>query len=395
AITDGYPTYDTHFPGNDPDDQADTNHALPDWDGKHPETHRSQYPNFPQYSDGFQPEGDARYEGYTLYLDDLAKFAWDIDLRKGGTDNAGESFDDPDFKQQNMFTYTVGFAVANQMLQDAAEYGHGLYYTAENANELKHVLLQALQDIAGKSAASASTVANTVYATVGGKVYLGRFNSGDWSGQFLAFELDNDPESPTFGRLKKNGPGPDGSLWDGGKKIPPADNRVILSYDPETRQGIPFRWDNLNDAQKGLLGNEDILNYLRGDRSKEQQNGGSFRDRSTLLGDIIHASPAYVGKPDAGYTDESYKAFVQAKRHRTSVIYTSANDGMLHGFHGDTGDELLAYVPNALFRDNIDDDDAPQLKQLTDPNYQHRYYVDGPPTAMDAYLKDQWRTVLI
>ncbi|RMD69175.1 MAG: pilus assembly protein PilC, partial [Gammaproteobacteria bacterium] len=56
---------------------------------------------------------------------------------------------------------------------------------------------------------------------------------------------------------------------------------------------------------------------------------------------------------------------------------------------------LLAYVPNALFRDNIDDDDAPQLKQLTDPNYQHRYYVDGPPTAMDAYLKGQWRTVLI
>lgn len=48
-------------------------------------------------------------------------------------DAAGESFDDPAHAKQNMNTYTVGFSLNAQMLEDAAEYGDGRYYTANNA----------------------------------------------------------------------------------------------------------------------------------------------------------------------------------------------------------------------------------------------------------------------
>jgi type IV pilus assembly protein PilY1 len=41
---------------------------------------------------------------------------------------------------------------------------------------------------------------------------------------------------------------------------------------------------------------------------------------------------------------------------------------MLHAFDADTGNELFAYVPNALL---------PRLHKLTDPNYSHEYFVDG------------------
>jgi type IV pilus assembly protein PilY1 len=72
------------------------------------------------------------------------------------------------------------------------------------------------------------------------------------------------------------------------------------------------------------------------------------------------------------------------------MIYVGSNDGFLHGFNALTGQELFAYVPGAVI---------PNLSLLSDPNYAHRYYVDGSPAAWDAYFgigggSASWRTVL-
>ena len=69
---------------------------------------------------GFAAANFGDDDGDTLYLDDIAKFAYDIDMRASGTDAAGKSWDAADFTKQNMFTYTVGFTAANAMLSDAA-----------------------------------------------------------------------------------------------------------------------------------------------------------------------------------------------------------------------------------------------------------------------------------
>ncbi|MEO7387202.1 MAG: pilus assembly protein, partial [Gammaproteobacteria bacterium] len=76
VITDGYPTEDVSIPTNDPLDVANTSKALPNWDGLAPATTAAMYPNFPQYSDGYQPSGTQASEGFSLYLDDVAKFAF-------------------------------------------------------------------------------------------------------------------------------------------------------------------------------------------------------------------------------------------------------------------------------------------------------------------------------
>ena len=94
------PTFDRTFPGTDPLGGA----RLPNWDGVN--------------NDGDNLNGDG--EGDTLYLDDIAKFGFDIDMRSTGTDPAGKSWNAGDFPKQNINTYTVGFAAANQMLSDAA-----------------------------------------------------------------------------------------------------------------------------------------------------------------------------------------------------------------------------------------------------------------------------------
>ena len=97
------------------------------------------------------------------------------------------------------------------------------------------------------------------------------------------------------------------NYWDGG--------RVIATYDGTS--GKRFRYDQLSASQKNTLDPDaaiagNILNYLRGDHSKEmRETGGSFWNRvkmkwddvsqsmvterePTTLGDVVHSTPHYV-----------------------------------------------------------------------------------------------------
>jgi Tfp pilus tip-associated adhesin PilY1 len=58
------------------------------------------------------------------------------------------------------------------------------------------------------------------------------------------------------------------------------------------------------------------------------------------------------------------------------ILYTGANDGMLHAFDATTGDELFAYVPKLVFHN---------LKELKDPLYTHRFFVDLTPDTELVY----------
>ena len=72
-------------------------------------------------------------------------------------------------------------------------------------------------------------------------------------------------------------------------------------------------------------------------------------------------------------------------------MYVGANDGMLHGFDADSGEEVIAYIPEMLFST----ENAQGLHYLSSQEYAHRYYVDLTPTVADAYFDDEWHTVLV
>lgn len=168
-----------------------------------------------------------------------------------------------------------------------------------------------------------------------------------------------------------------------------------------------------------------VVNFVRGyegipgfrSRTLDYDNDGT--EEVMRLGDIVHSTPVVVGIPNDGYDllygDYSYTAFRNHYKDRRQVTYVGANDGMLHAFNGGfwdnvnkkfltsttagsevahpLGAELWAYVPQALL---------PQLKWLTDPDYPHVYYVDGPPLVFDANIftadtdhPNGWGTVLV
>lgn len=193
--------------------------------------------------------------------------------------------------------------------------------------------------------------------------------------------------------------------------------RLVVSYDIQRSgsKAISFKWANLSTAtttaasarmwlNKGVTGSatsiagdgrgEDRLNFIRGDRSKEQRSGNTgatFRNRKSRQGDIVNSAIWYTGVPSNGYSASSYQSFASSHRTRLPMLYVGGNDGMLHGISAEDGQEKIAYVPHGVLQ-NI-----AKLTDRIDPVYTHQYYVDGSPFTGDVNIGTDtpaWRTYL-
>jgi type IV pilus assembly protein PilY1 len=194
--------------------------------------------------------------------------------------------------------------------------------------------------------------------TSGLLLFQGSYSSEGWTGDLKAFNVDEisgdvDVLNPAWSAAQNLDLKVKSSGWD---------SRLIASYNGSS--GIPFRFDSLADTQKSMIDADwatdsiparNIMDYLHGDTSNEVRNGGGLRSRFSALGDIVHSTPAF----------------------KNGLVYTGANDGMLHAFDADTGEELFAYVPNLVFAN---------LKYLAEIDYAHRYYVDLDPCVRDVTL---------
>jgi type IV pilus assembly protein PilY1 len=268
------------------------------------------------------------------------------------------------------------------------------YFIASEANSMVQSLIQAFADITAKRVSSAAAIAtNSTRLDADTFIYQARFDSGNWTGQLLAYAIDE-----TDGSVG-------GVEWDAADKIPGHASRSIYTYNGTT--GLAFTTTNfttLSAAQQTALGSTDVLSYLRGNPAKEVKNtGGIYRNRDSLLGDIVNSDPWYVGRANFGYSilpepeGTTYIDFISsaAVMNRTPMVYVGANDGMLHAFHGGKdadggGTEKFAYIPQGVYSN---------LASLASPSYTHKYFVDGSPRAADVYVDrgagDQWRTILV
>lgn len=182
---------------------------------------------------------------------------------------------------------------------------------------------------------------------------------------------------------------------------------------------------------------KNVVDYIRGlerisgfrNRTIELTENGVTREKPWLLGGVVHSTPAMVGRPNELYGssrigDGSYTKFRNAYANRRLVTYVGANDGMLHAFNGGfavpydleeniegsgfiyqkepatgsaepypLGAELWAYVPYNLL---------PHLKWLTDPNFQHVYFVDSSVNQFDVNIfphsdkhPEGWGTIIV
>ncbi|MGH8037150.1 MAG: pilus assembly protein [Stenotrophomonas sp.] len=155
------------------------------------------------------------------------------------------------------------------------------------------------------------------------------------------------------------------------------------------------------------------VSYLRGDVGREKRNGGTMRDRTTRLGDIINSTPVAASPIDdygyrrlGGTLASSYASFLTNKAaNGTYMVYVGANDGMLHGFNGGLnaaggtvaggGTEAFAYIPSTALghMGNMLYPYDPTSK--TGQKFKHKYYVDGQITVGDTNYGGAWHTTLV
>jgi type IV pilus assembly protein PilY1 len=296
------------------------------------------------------------------------------------------------------------------------------YFTAGQADKMVQGLTNAFARIASEiSSASSATFETTSrnLTSLGGIGYSATYDPRTWTGDVTAERAQFD----SSGQATRT------RLWSASSLLDQTDpdrRRIVTCCTPRG-DALPFRANTLASGPLGTRTNfrsfdnvpgvdadrqsaANFVSYLRGSRAQELANGGAYRTRAHLLGDIVNSRIKVVGAPNAGHDERlhpGYNSFRRTHRDRKTVVFAGANDGMLHAFDGSTspngGKELFAYVPSFAYGDNRTARES-GLASLGNPSYQHRNFVDGQISVFDvdfarthrnATTGNDWRSVLI
>ena len=288
-------------------------------------------------------------------------------------------------------------------------------------------LNSAFADIASKIKSYTTSFSTSLpqVAVAGNSSFSSQFDASDWKGEVKASELRFDANGEpslidkwTFSSLLTAQLA--GTGWNS--------NRLVATWNPDTRTGVAFRSAALAASQRSALDPtftaasdaDPLLDYLRGDRTNEVGSsvvGSSqaYRSRSALIGDIVGSKARPIGPPSFPYSDVSnpgYSAFKSTWANRPTVVYVGANDGMLHAINGSLsgagGTEMFAYVPGALYDGPNGTPSVDGLASLANPTFTHHYLVNATPNVYDVDFgrtpdssgnaragSPDWRSILI
>ncbi len=341
-------------------------------------------------SDGKDPDPTNRYvNGGSDYLDDVAYYL-----------HHTEDSVDPNHTitgDQNLTIYTIGFTIDDDLLGDTAANGGGLYYTADDADELAEVLLGTLISIIAQTQTFTAPVVPVQRTTSGTDMYISLFTPKSshnfWPGYLIKANIGDNGE--IMGFAAGYGTGDDMPLtvddyelhenvvdptkppypyWDAQDMLLQRNfgthPRNIYTYlgtsTNLTHSSNAFNTTTIDaallanpskheNAQTGTDAHVDLINFLIGLDSYDDDIDGVYDEkRETILGDILHSRPLIID-------------YSSSQR----VIYVGTNEGMLHAFDDSDGSEKWAFIPSDLL---------PQLKNIAE-GVGHQYFVDGAPQA--------------
>lgn len=304
-------------------------------------------------------------------------------------------------------------------LWHAAVNGRGTYFSAQSPDSLVSGINKALSGVTARTGSSAAAATSNLEPVAGDNyAYVALYRTVKWDGDLQAKTID-----PNTGEISSTPVWSAQPLLDT-KVRAETDTRTIYAYDSETGGLKPFTWtdltageqayfnemcsgtyklsqcSSLTETQKTAASGQNLVNFIRGQNGFEDELSNTdrlYRDREHVLGDMINSQPVFVKKPPFAYVDDNYDVFRDTtQKDRQPMVYVAVNDGMLHAFNADTGQEVWAYVPPQVM---------PHLYKLADKNYSsnHQYYVDGSPTVGDICPKapsstcrgSDWKTILV
>lgn len=266
-------------------------------------------------------------------------------------------------------------------LWHAALNGRGEFFSADSPRAITEAFRGILARVASSTTSSGQVATSSRRVGAGSLSFSVAYKTGSWHSTITANNVNTDGTEGTVAWTT------DSTL----SSDSPARN--LVTWQPSTGLARSFTWTAFSAAEQLSLFNndQDMLNYLRGNRSNETTATTikKFRQRKQLLGDVVGSEMIASAKTDQGFGflpplagGSSYRSFVNAKK---SVVFAGANDGMLHAFSA-TGTELFGYIPSSAL---------PKIKSLSLSPLGWQPLVDGPLTLGDIYVGGAWKTVLV
>ncbi len=342
---------------------------------------------------------DQNNDGYLL--DEVATYLYGLDLSNGQAP-----------QKQNIKTYTIGFSVAQPLLQATAQNGGGKYYYVWSSQSFNIAFQDFIAEVLEESVSYVAPVvpiSQMQQTSAGNFMYLAMFKPTEksfWEGNIKKYCLatkgsngnivDCNGNAVTYSNpsvgdiLDVNGQpvmnsqnaiqDTARSYWsaeaDAGNTDVGGVGEKLLAMDLTTRKIYTYLGNtvNLTDSSNAFstsnsaitpqtlglaagdtTGRSNVINFVYGYDSyywNQFPPQGPTAKRSWILGGFIHSRPVVIH-----YANQT-------------VIYAGANDGMLHAFDDQTGQELWAFIPPNLL---------PNLQNLNGQSLQ--FFVDGAPKA--------------
>jgi type IV pilus assembly protein PilY1 len=122
------------------------------------------------------------------------------------------------------------------------------------------------------------------------------------------------------------------------------------------------------------------------------------------LGDIYHSGLVEIGPPRGSNPHGDYWTFKENNAGREKLVYVQANDGMLHAFKAETGEEKWAFIPpnvlaegrmTGMKQDLAKSGNTITVTWLDKAKSNPRYLLDGTMTAEDVLIDGAYHTVLL
>jgi hypothetical protein len=389
------------------------------------------------YPDGYNPDTSTycpkdscwlKNNSGTDYLDDVAYFMYHQDMFLDDDDPAT-----PEIwpGQQNIHTHVIGLDIDNDMLEETAKNGDGLYASVSNPDALGEALSKILNMFSDNQfvftpistpISSSSTGSPTEAVT-----YIPSFkgsNDSIWEGHFEAYkvkytwgvDLDEKPngiqdkeiiyktyedavKANKYGREVVRFFELDSLYWDTRDQLKNQSSRnLYISKPADPAATLQFIPGNLQ--KEWFKASPEEPDILTADMTKIQQTISS----KETFGDIFHSGFIYVAGPPYGKhyvpninpkteDGQMFSDFYKTYEKRKPMIYVGTNDGVMHKINADKdkaaggGKEVWGFIPDEIL---------PSLKTIVLDN-QHTYTVDGSVFAEEVYFGDPavWHTVLV
>lgn len=165
------------------------------------------------------------------------------------------------------------------------------------------------------------------------------------------------------------------------------------------------QWSSLNSSQQtNAASDTNMINFLRGQYGYEMRISNDtdkqvYRYREAVMADALESEPAFLAGPVFDYPYAGYASFKASNASRAPTVYMGANDGMMHSFDADTGNERWAYVPSMVIHNMWKLADETYGKNASTP---HINFANGSAITSDICVSNctddslaVWKTILV